>query len=573
MRILDCKVCNFGSYKHLTFQFAGKGLTLIQGDTGSGKSTLCDIIPWILFGKTAKGGTADEVLTWGEEDITTGHINVDVGTYTLSITRKRSSKSKHSDLFFESSNKPGEIQRGKDATDTQRLIIEQLKDLTYDLYVSGAYFHEFSPSVQFFTANAKTRREICEQIMDLDLAKTLQAKSAEKYSDAEDEFEQTNKDIENHKQAIKAETDYYKKLRTKYYEWEANQRAKKEDLSLKSSNFDYDKNIRLTALKKQQKERQESIVHMSNLVGVMQEEYDLGSSIALKDMDAIDLKLADLETCDKCGSILLHTEEAESLKVKRKQALSHSEAASKNLTKIKVLEQKIKSEVNLLTLDEKDIANEVVVTNHYADFLRSIDTETNPHATMLRTADQDMFSLSETLSALSDLKEEQQQYLSDLFVLKSALANFRSIVAVNTVAYLETTTNKMLHDHFDNEIKVELSAAQSDKINIIITKDGNVCTYTQLSKGQRQLLKLCFGVAVMKCVSNRHSSKFEQVFFDEALDGMSDELKVKSYGLLQTLETQYDSIFVVDHSADFKNLFSNQYRVVLGNSGSIIEES
>lgn len=77
----------------------------------------------------------------------------------------------------------------------------------------------------------------------------------------------------------------------------------------------------------------------------------------------------------------------------------------------------------------------------------------------------------------------------------------------------------------------------------------------------------------MQAVSNYSGIKFQQVFFDEALDGLDETLKAKAHGLLSTLEQEYESIFVVEHSEGLKSMFTNQFRVELVNGNSIIEKS
>jgi DNA repair exonuclease SbcCD ATPase subunit len=64
MRILSCQAQNFGSYKELNLDLADIGLSLVYGRTGSGKSTLPDVVAWTLFGTTAKDGAADDVRSW-----------------------------------------------------------------------------------------------------------------------------------------------------------------------------------------------------------------------------------------------------------------------------------------------------------------------------------------------------------------------------------------------------------------------------------------------------------------------------------------------------------------------------
>jgi len=113
---------------------------------------------------------------------------------------------------------------------------------------------------------------------------------------------------------------------------------------------------------------------------------------------------------------------------------------------------------------------------------------------------------------------------------------------------------------------------EADKLDVAVWKNGNECAYSQLSKGQRQLLKLSFGVAIMQSVSQRHGLHFNALFFDEALDGISDNFKAKTYRLFEQLATKYDSVFVVDHSDSLKSMFDNKIEVTLVNGHSVIEE-
>ena len=105
---------------------------------------------------------------------------------------------------------------------------------------------------------------------------------------------------------------------------------------------------------------------------------------------------------------------------------------------------------------------------------------------------------------------------------------------------------------------------------VSIQKDGNEASFTQLSKGQRQILKLAFGCAVMKGVSNHKGIHFDQIFFDEALDGLDETMKSRAFHLLEELSIDHESVFVVEHSESLKSMFSNSYKVSLDNGESNI---
>lgn len=173
MKVLSCSLQNFASYESLEFNFNDQGLCLIEGPTGSGKSTLCDAIPWVLFGRTAKGGTVNEVLSWPGDKLTSAELLLSTGE---TIYRSRGPKAGDNDCLILSLK--GDPIRGKDLQDTQKLI-NNLLGFDYDLYLSAVYFHEFSQTAQFFTTTAKNRRAICEQIVDLSLAKRLQLATSE----------------------------------------------------------------------------------------------------------------------------------------------------------------------------------------------------------------------------------------------------------------------------------------------------------------------------------------------------------------------------------------------------------
>ena len=77
----------------------------------------------------------------------------------------------------------------------------------------------------------------------------------------------------------------------------------------------------------------------------------------------------------------------------------------------------------------------------------------------------------------------------------------------------------------------------------------------------------------MKVAANNSQEKFGSVFLDEALDGLDSDLKIKSYSLLQDLAKDHDSVLVIDHATELKEMFERKYKVAMENGGSVIEQS
>ncbi len=468
MKIKGAEVKNFASYEDMVFGFEDQGLTLVSGPTGSGKSTLCDIAPWILFGKTAKDGSVDEILSWPGELITFGQIYLD----NCSVSRTRGPKAKDNDLFF---IPLGSIPtRGKDIPDTQRLLNEFL-GMNYELYLSGAYFHEFSRTAQFFTANAKDRRLICEQIVDLSLAKKLQHRLLDEYKTAnkhKDTFTSQSSQLLSSINTLKnvQKTEDEKALR-----WDASQETTRAFVESKYKQFEASRTKTTT------------------------------------------------NKCGSCGTVLgpNHTHTNDS-------------------------------------------------PNPYLEQLADLELQTNPFAGGVKDYSNEIIEKQKMLDSYSREAELWELQLSDLDLLEQVISDYRSIAIENTIKDIETKTNEMFLNHFDSELKVTFDVAAADKLEVSILKDGNPCSFTQLSKGQRCLLKLCFGISVMQAIQNHHGIKFEQIFIDEGLSGLDDSLKVKAYGLLEGLALDYNSVFVVEHSSEMKERFLNKISVELVNGNSEI---
>ena len=467
MRVISIHLENFGSYKTLDFDFQNQGLTLIQGPTGSGKSTLMDAVPWVLFGVTAKDGKADEVRSWAASEPTLGVVVLDTG---LTVTRIRG---RQNDLYFRTGTE-AEPTRGKDIQDTQRLI-NNLLGVDHNLYLSGAYYHEFSQTAQFFTTSAKNRRQICEQIVDLSLAKNLQEKTKERIKEIQNNIKELHYKSETLKSHIKLLQQHQANESTKAEKWQAG--------------------------------HAKTIQYVASLY----DKFEAGR------------KKVVTNECRSCGTVLA---------------------------------------------EPKEIYDDS--PNPHLERLAELEREENPHNGSIKDFSKEIAEKQAELIDISADDDKITTEYSDLEVLTGVIEAFRSDLISNTISYIQDNTNDLLTKYFDAELQVSFSAGAADRLDVEIAKDGNDASFTQLSKGQRQLLKLCFATSVMLAVQNHSGVKFEEIFLDEALDGLDENLKTKAYRFLEDLALIYSSVFVVEHSEGLKAMFPRSYKISLINGESQI---
>lgn len=563
MKILSATVENFGSYDRLEFSFDSRGLCLISGPTGSGKSTLCDIIPWILFGKTAKGGTVDEVCRWDSSAPTVGKTRLLISGTALQIFRMRGPKI--SDLFFSIGTDDLSQNRGKDLQETQALINERL-GVDFETYLSGAYFHEFSQAASFFVAPAKSRREIIDQVVDMSLATKLMEGNKSYKSLVNEAI------IESEAKVLKLETqfDHLKMVLSMSEDnalrWAEIHERKVTEAKSRLETFEEDKARRIDELKASyaiKKQRLEFEIHdlNENLTPIekLQEH---------KDFLQNRLNTLGESKCQSCGAPL--NIDKRMIIEKDLRDVQNKEHQNEMLN-IRI--NSVMSRIEQLSANyETEVEKEKASPNPFASVLESLSSETNPHLNEVVTYERQLKSTEKFLKdARFDLGKLKQDF-DDSKVLSTAIDLFRGQLVKNTINMLEVNCNKKLQDYFDAEIRVKFEVSDKDKIDVNIYKDGNNASYTQLSKGQRQLLRLSFGTSIMDSVANAKGTHFSTIFIDEGLDGLDEVLKVKAFRLLQELATKHDSVFVVEHSTELKNMFETQFQVRLENGTSVVTE-
>lgn len=177
MKPTTCIAKNFGSFRDLEFDFSDLGLALFSGQTGAGKSTLADLLPYALLGTTSKAGNADDVRNWSTDEKTSVEQTVETPAGTLTVTRIRG-KASQNDLYWVEATDPETKIRGKDATETQKLLCARL-GIDAELYGLSGHFSEYSDAYSFFNMKPAQRREMLEKISDLETPVLLAERASE----------------------------------------------------------------------------------------------------------------------------------------------------------------------------------------------------------------------------------------------------------------------------------------------------------------------------------------------------------------------------------------------------------
>lgn len=530
MKIISVKATNFGSYSSLDFNYEDLGLCLISGPTGSGKSTFEDVATWVLFGITSKGGASDEVRRWNTTEPTTGTAIVKTLKGIVTITRKRG-ESKHNDLYWEDESG---IHRGKDLKDTQGQI-EKLLGVTKDEYIIGACYNEFSDSGHFFTLNSKDRKRFFKKIASLDIPNKIAEGSSEQRKDMKLELDKVTT---QHSEKLNLDNVFRKNIEKTsklLTNWKDDITKKIEVCGERINNFEKETTSHYNA----EKTKYEAHLHTKKL----QLEH------LRNKMEKKIEKAKKGNSCPSCG------------------------AQVKDIVKeIKEIEEDFHSDVKQLEQHNLPEPKLEARENPYLSQLEELKTRTNPFIEMLEHSKNQLDQNNEDIKNLSEGKDNLT-YLVDCYsTLYDLSSQLRAFLLENTVVNINDSTNTLLSKYFDTEIQVDFKLNNSDDLDTNIKVNGNACSYSQLSKGQRGLLKLCFAIATMQAVENKVGARFDSLFFDEALDGLDTTLKLKAYNLFCELEQSHSTVFVIDHSNELKTFFPRTFYINVTNGVSEIKE-
>lgn len=613
MRLGKAYIRNFGPYKELEFDFSNQGLCLIAGPTKAGKSTVMDIACWLLYGITSKDSAADDMRSWSADGPTEGWIEVSGTREDESIIVHRiRGKASENDLYYINPRAHHAQFRGKDLKDTQKLLEERL-GVSAELYIIGSYMHQFSNADTFFVAKAKDRREVLEKLADLSLPIKLGTRASECRKEKKKELEQLGQALSKLEGKLE-QTDKTRAAALVGHErYEVERALKLENLEDRAQNFETIRQNNVHTMVSKIEELSKIVVDPDQIVGRMNQIKVQIKSLEQAKKEHIQQSkkfwelnreledahekrrshehLLEEKLCPTCHG---YTEGNDNLKGMAKEINSYimdlEPAVVAQRKVVDALEQAISIENKIHAAYDKcrqdESSNERMIkeleelraktiaargeTNRYYEDITTLKADTNPYEAQIIVCDKTIVELQSDIDEITQLTKDTEHLIANLNWLYDKSFELRATMLERAKNELANKTNEYLEKFFDAELRIQLTFEGSDKLNVDIMNEGYPCPYKQLSGGERCMLKLAFNLSLMKRAEDVAGVKFSTIMLDEALNGLDASLKSKAYNLLQTLENDYETVLLIDHHEEFKNLFTNQYHVVKESGYSVL---
>ena len=208
MKLESVKIRNFRSIRHLDFKIDSRGLTLISGKNGQGKSSIYAAILYALFNKTQKGQTADAIVNDVAKKDVAVILSYENAGVRYRVCRYRKHKDNHNKVLFY----VNDVEKTSSSNKLTDELIEASVGMSFDTMLNSFVLGD-SLVTSFSKSTDKQRKEIIEDITNISIYKKASSVASDKYKEAKeilDSVERTKSNLEIKVESLKKQLELEK---------------------------------------------------------------------------------------------------------------------------------------------------------------------------------------------------------------------------------------------------------------------------------------------------------------------------------------------------------------------------
>ena len=559
---------------HNEIDFTKDVVTQILGVNGNGKSSIALILEEALYNKNSKGIKKGDIPNRYSEK---GYwlkleFSKDEDQYRVEIDRKTNIKVK----FY----KNGADVSSHTATNTFKQI-EEVMEMDFKMF-SQLVYQNTNASLQFLVATDTNRKKFLIDLLKLeDYVKLFEVfkEAVKQHAGTVSKIEGQIETVEKWLDQNRLDDDSEKSLvPTEEFDTSDDEREIAE-LSLKITNIDktnkqISNNNHYRSLLEAINIEEIQAIEVEPLQSYDEEQSQLGGlNSEKKRLAAYVKKLEGLgDTCPTCeqdidqafkqGLIDNEKKDLQAVEEKIVEVGAIIETIKSNNTRYKHKQEKIKEWEELFGRINRTLPKDAINKQDLVDELTNITLRVSNAREKMKAIVAANQSAAKHNSRVAVFKEQSEKFLSDLTdyqtklqaeeknlknleLLKKAFST-NGLVAYkieNLVKDLEELTNEYLAELSDGRFTIEFTVS-SDKLNVIITDNGNIVDILALSSGELARVNTATLLALRKLMNSISKSRINVLFLDEVIGVLDDAGKEK---LVEVLLEEDLNTFIVSH--------------------------
>lgn len=536
----------FCSIPYLELNLGSKGITVIRGATGEGKTTILSALVWGAYGKNLKGKS--DVNTW-EKYRPKNYNGTKVEIYfgkdgkTHKITRclkykgeVNGAKGKDRLIYEIDAVEVSEKNKGE----IQALINADL-GMSYSLFMNSILFGQGMK--RLIQESSSDKKDLFEEIFELEYISKARDIAKGYYTEALREYNEINQKYSSSKekkQSIQRMLDDLKK--------QANH--VKNDLSSRVKVLE--KKLSLLAKAKKENELKETVTHKNRIEQRIQEARDNQKELLNKINDAKKKTKVSLEEfISVIIKLLKRGDIKNSLKrlIEVKKAFGDIERlqdkCSKLADKISNYRDKLE-ELRDQEYEANKVQRDIDLTKAEIKKLLS-EKKAGVNMGLIKKYKTQLSTLSDKLQAIeSEMEEKRSKVDNYKWVMDDPLGN-RGIKAFLFESSLDIL-NETLESYsevlgFSILFYVDIQGVKKD-FNTQIIMDGIEVSYEELSGGQKQLVNLAMAFAMNEVMTKAKGINI--AFLDEVFENLSSEYVDLVIGLIRKIYKD-KTLYLISH--------------------------
>ena len=519
--------------------------TLIVGENGAGKSTILDAICFSLFGKAFRNINKPQLVNSINEKHLVVEIEFDIGRKEYKIVR--GVKPTTFEIYCN-----GELlNQDAAARDYQKYLEETILKLNYKSFTQIVILGSasFTPFMQL---PASHRREVIEDILDIQIFSVMNVILKTKLSTIRDVIRDIDNKIEVGKQKVQLQQNYIKQL-------EQEQQKRNEDVQLQIhqatqqiqqlSETSEQLSKTLQELKESVADEQSSSAKRTELGGLLK-----SLSTRIKNAKDQILFYEEHDNCPTCtqtltgelkeSAIVKHTHKVEEISDAINTLNERIEALEARLDEISV----IKSRMAEVQSDMVTVNTTIISNQNYIKKLQEESARVSNEAASIETAKAELKSMAKEVVQNS---ENKSKFKEDSYYLEAAATLLKDTgIKTKVIRQYLPVINKLVNKYLtamDFFVSFELDEAFNETIK---SRHRDDFSYASFSEGEKQRIDLALiftwrTIAKMKNSASTNLLLLDEVF-DSSLDSNGTEFVMN---LLNTLGED-TSVFVISHKGD-----------------------
>ncbi|KLV10227.1 exonuclease [Photobacterium ganghwense] len=639
MKLLSLDIEKFMTIGEAKVSLSDRGLVLIQGrneddssaeSNGAGKSTLLNALCWVLYGETAHGLKADQVVNRksGKGTRVCATVEDDGKRYSIVRHRKHPTGKNHVQVFSED----GEITKGTDRL-TQEMIV-RLFGCSKDVFLASIYASQ-EGMADLPGMTDKNLKAIVEEAAGIDRLTRAYDIARDRHNTAATRLASEETKLESTADQLRSLVGEIKLLKDKVTEWDAQREERKANALKEAGRLDAEAaeyELSLDTDRSSEDIRAEIERVKATIAGADKHrdlEFDARGAVVSAESNkdrlsreyssfveaakkaALDARgVADQvgKPCGECGKpygagdldavCSNHKKRAGDFVAKANELKPQIEAADKAIENAKANLEKViaaRPDTTAATEQISKLNNELLsvsrieasakVAKDRAKDARaqadSIARETNPYLSMISTKQERAKELRSSLGELKANVEVGRRNIKELAAAREVFSpkGVRNHILEAVTPFLNERTAHYLNALSDGAISavwqtVELTkkGESKDKFGISVNNVYGADSFAGLSGGEKRKVRIATTLALQDLVASRATKNIELFVGDEIDDALDESGLERLMGILEEKAIERGTVMVISHN-DLKSWIRQTITVVKKDGQSRMEEA